>query len=192
MSIGKYPSFPSDSSYPDYVLSALTNVRQWLRDEKNDAGEESLHKLSRLLDEMADEEPFSPDFFPHFRFREPFSPFAKEEEYKYRRPVWDLIATQVDALSTKELPLLKEKARWLQGQIKLCLKYREYESAREVFSKMLKRHGISFCVCPPGIVPEEDVFVTANFEHQAITSWKILTSLVDALIPALTNMLLRK
>lgn len=176
-------TIPSDALYPVTVLVIVQEVKKWLDKEKG--GEEfSLERFRRILDEMVAETPFAPG---RFDSREPPPHIPIGEEFRYRRPVWQLIRDQLNMSgSLIQLPS-KKQVRWLVSQLALCLQYGQYEIVLGNFRREVQGLGLSFHSGPYNGFLDGDVYVQGAFEEKGENARKNIKKIIKALIPVLTK-----
>lgn len=176
-------TIPSDAMYPINALVAVKDVKKWLDKEKG--GEEfSLERLHRILQTMVDETPFSPG---RFDSRESPTIVSGDEKFRYRRPVWDLIAGEIEATNATEPVSSKVKAEWLSGQLGLCMQYGRYRAALETFRDEVTSLNLSFQEGPYEGFLDEDVVVLGSFKEKGENAIRVVREIVDELVPALTK-----
>jgi hypothetical protein len=136
--------------------------------------------LYQLVLEMAHEEPYQPrwDAAEARRPRRPSS-----AGLKYRRPVWDAIAVEVDKANTgSPFASNKEKAGWLLEQLETCDRYRKYQTKLAEFMA-----DISSLVRT-----DRDVVVTGEFQAKGEAAIQVVAKIVESLIPVLEKMTKKK
>lgn len=181
---------PSDSLYPVYVLSILTRTQKWL--EKKEATEISLNGFYRFLDEMAEEKPFQAVYDSRYERIN----LGKEEPFKHRRPVWQLVADELNeaSLSTVEMSF-EVLAGWAMEQLRICYKYRQYEKALLRFRKEVENLGLSFCSHPNDVSFDQDawdIFVLGEFKEKGQKATETVKKIVDASVLRLNEHIAKK
>jgi hypothetical protein len=89
------------------------------------------------------------------------------------------------------LTSLKEKADWLTSQLQLCYWLRQYDAALRRFQNELGSIGLSVHF-RTNEWAEPDVVVTGSFKSRAEAAVESVSSIVDALLPVLIEMVKNK
>lgn len=175
-----------DDSYPTELCLALRSVRRFINNEGETYISGMLH-LWRVLEDMKYDAPFR----PAWKTNEPRPHVPPGSDYRYRRPVWDAIATEIDKQRATSLPISDsqaKKAEWLEEQLKLCTAHQKYQTALEHFRAELKEIGINLHVGICRTLLEPDVVLTGSFKARCEAAMKTVLSIADSLIATLNKL----
>lgn len=183
--IGKFRIRDTRADYAIMARWATELAQQWLRErgENKNIRDEFADGFRRMLNEMANQTPFSPhhesddeDLVPVSRKLDPFSD---------RRPVWDIIATQIEVVRPNTFANAKEKAEWLISQLFVCSWLFAYREIERKFLEGAKGCNGVFEFAHPGIVPPHEITVINSFVTDAEQVRSVVSGIADALVDKL-------
>jgi hypothetical protein len=111
---------------------------------------------------------------------QPLRPYT---ELRYRKPVWDAIAVEIDKVNAvAHRRSMKEKADWLLEQLKMCDKYWRFQKRVANFLNEVRSLGFT----------EQDVAVTGEFQARGEAATQVVTRIVESLLPVFAEMIEKK